>query len=257
MPAALELPFLLPGPLAQSLWRGSQLALSSVPGLPSGFAALDAALPGGGWPGHAISEILQPRPGVCEFRLLGPALAAAQADGRSLLLINPPFTPHLPGLAAWGLNARQIVWLAPGTPIQILWTLEQVLKANAAGAVLAWLPDSTRPEQLRRLQACALRAQAPCFVFRHEQAATQSSAAPLRLVLRPQEAWGLELCLIKRRGPALAAPLRLQAVPPALAPVLAARLLQTPRPAPLAPPTPDQELRDALARPARIVALDA
>lgn len=248
---------LLEGPLRQSLWRGSELAHGSSPGLPSGFAALDAALPGGGWPGRSLSEILQPRPGVCEFRLLGPALAAAQAGGRSLLLINPPFTPHLPGLAAWGLSSRQLVWLAPETPIQILWTLEQVLKANAAGAVLTWLPDTTRPEQLRRLQACALGAQAPCFVFRPERAAAQSSAAPLRLVLQPQEAWGLELRLIKRRGPALAAPLRLQAVPPALAPVLAARLLNASRPAPLAPNKSPQELRDALAGPARVVAFDA
>lgn len=243
---------LLGGPLGQALWRGSELAHGHRPGLSSGFAALDAALPGGGWPGQALTEILQPRAGVCELRLLGPALARAQAGGRSLLLINPPFTPHLPGLAAWGLNARQIVWLAPATPIQILWALEQALKANAAGALLAWLPSSTRPEQIRRLQACALGAQAPSFVFRDAAFAQhQSSAAPLRLRLAPRAAWELELQILKRRGPALAAPLQLSAVPPALAPVLAARLLQ-PTPAP-------QEFRDvpALARPARLERLGA
>lgn len=243
---------LLGGPLGQALWRGSELAHGHSPGLSSGFAALDAALPGGGWPGRALTEILQPRAGVCELRLLGPALATAQASGRSLLLINPPFTPHLPGLAAWGLSARQLVWLAPATPIQILWTLEQALKANAAGALLAWLPPSTRPEQMRRLQACALGAQAPCFVFRCDATATtQSSAAPLRLVLQAREAWELELRILKRRGPALAAPLRLRAVPPALAPVLPPRLLQQAT----AVAVVHQESRDvvpALARPARV-----
>lgn len=247
LPAPPDRP-LLSGPLGQSVWRGSQLAQAASPGLPSGFAALDALLPGGGWPGRALSEILQPRPGVCEWRLLGPALGASLAGGRPLLLINPPCTPHLPGLAAWGLNPRQIVWLAPATPAQTLWTLEQALKANAAGALLAWLPEA-RPEQIRRLQACALGSQAPCFVFRPEHAAAQSSAAPLRLLLRPQAAWGLQVRVLKRRGPALDEALLLQAVPPALAPVLAARLLQ---PSPLPVPV-EEETSDAaaLARPAR------
>lgn len=249
--AAASVP-LLGGPLGQALWRGSELAHGHAPGLASGFAALDALLPGGGWPGRALSEILQPRAGVCELRLLGPALAAAQqAGGRSLLLINPPFTPHLPGLAAWGLNPRQIVWLAPAGATQVLWTLEQALKANAAGALLAWLPESTRPEQLRRLQACALGAQAPCFVFRAAAAATQSSAAPLRLLLQPRADWELELRILKRRGPALAAPLRLRAVPPALAPVLSSRLLQG-GPLPTVVPQESRDVGAALARPARV-----
>ncbi|MCX2863418.1 hypothetical protein OOZ63_16425 [Paucibacter sp. PLA-PC-4] len=38
---------LLQGSLRQSLWHCSELAHGSSPGLPSGFAALDAALPGG------------------------------------------------------------------------------------------------------------------------------------------------------------------------------------------------------------------
>jgi protein ImuA len=247
---------LLQGPLGRALWRGSELAGGPASAWSSGFAALDAVLPGGGWPAQALSEILQPRPGVCEFRLLGPALEPALAGGRPLLLINPPFTPHLPGLAAWGLAPRQLLWLAPATPLQTLWTLEQALKANAAGALMAWLPEA-RPEQLRRLQACALGAHAPCFVFRPETVTAQSSAAPLRLLLRPEAGWTLTLRLLKRRGPALAAPLRLRAVPPALEPLLSQRLLQG-EPLPLATPTPTPlpapESRDvlaALARPAR------
>ncbi|HEX2009645.1 MAG TPA: hypothetical protein VJN44_01790, partial [Roseateles sp.] len=84
---------LLSGPLGQALWRGSELAHGHSPGFATGFAALDAALPGGGWPGRALSEILQPQPGVCEWRLVGPALAPLLAGGRSLLLLGAPFTP--------------------------------------------------------------------------------------------------------------------------------------------------------------------
>ncbi|MFX8125914.1 hypothetical protein ABTL08_19180, partial [Acinetobacter baumannii] len=43
------------------LWRGSSLGAHSAPTLPSGFAALDAELPGGGWPLGAVTEKLSRR----------------------------------------------------------------------------------------------------------------------------------------------------------------------------------------------------
>ena len=46
----------------------------------SGFAALDAELPGGGWPRRVLSELLLPHPGVGEIRLLAPALVAVAAE---------------------------------------------------------------------------------------------------------------------------------------------------------------------------------
>ena len=45
----------------------------------SGFAALDAELPGGGWPRRVLSELLLPHPGVGEIRLLAPALVGGAA----------------------------------------------------------------------------------------------------------------------------------------------------------------------------------
>jgi hypothetical protein len=57
-----------------SVWRGRSRA--AVETLPTGFAALDAGLPGGGWPRHGLVEILTPRPGVGELYLLLPVLAA-------------------------------------------------------------------------------------------------------------------------------------------------------------------------------------
>ena len=52
------------------LWRGSSLVATTDPTLPSGFASLDAELPGGGWPLRAVTELLTPQPGVLEWRLL-------------------------------------------------------------------------------------------------------------------------------------------------------------------------------------------
>lgn len=253
------------------LWRGSSLGAATDPTLPSGFAALDAQLPGGGWPLRAVTELLTPQPGVLEWRLLAPALAAwwdgqaLPAAGcrpspgrrarqatpvlRSLLLVNPPHMPHLPGLQALGLPPSALIWVAAGTPADRLWATEQAIKSHVA--VLAWLPEA-RPEQIRRLQVGGQSSDAPAFLLRPERSAQQSSAAPLRLVLRPGEGWELDVHLLKRRGPAHEGWLKLAAVPGAVEPLLTAAK-RKPQPAPAPTPTPvsppTERLPHALARP--------
>ncbi|APW47500.1 hypothetical protein [Rhodoferax antarcticus] len=54
--------------------------------LPSGHAALDAQLPGGGWPVGASCEILQPQAGQGEWRLLLPALRSLT---QAVVLVAP------------------------------------------------------------------------------------------------------------------------------------------------------------------------
>jgi protein ImuA len=252
------------------LWRGSSLSTAADPTLPSGFAALDAELPGGGWPLRAVTELLTPQPGVLEWRLLAPALrgwwaaqalpastrnrpgrqARAEPALRSLLLINPPHAPHLPGLQALGLPSAALVWVSAGTPAQQLWAAEQAIKSRVA--VLAWLPEA-RPEQIRRLQVNALSSDAPAFLIRPKRAGQQSSAAPLRIVVQPGEDWQLRVHLLKRRGPAHEGWLDLPAVPGAVEPLLTAakrKPLPAPGPAPAPTPvSPPTERADALARP--------
>jgi len=226
------------------LWRATSLGASASPCIASGFGALDAQLPGGGWPTRMLSEILQAQAGLCEWRLLGPALGRllqqqapqpqpmrrkpatpAPAARPPLLLVNPPQQPHLPGLRAHGIAPQQLVWVAPANALQALWATEQAIKANAAGAVLAWLPEA-RPAQIRRLQAAALGSAAPVFLFRPLAVQTQSSAAPLRLILSPGADWQLQVHILKRRGPAHAQALRLEALPAELAALLAPRQLR-------------------------------
>lgn len=249
------------------LWRGASLGAATEPTLPSGFAALDAQLPGGGWPLRAVTELLTPQPGVLEWRLLAPALrhwwagqalpagaagrraAKAAPALRALLLINPPHTPHLPGLQALGLPPQALVWVDAATPAQQLWAAEQAIKSRVA--VLAWLPEA-RPEQIRRLQVSALGSDVPAFLVRPERAGQQSSAAPLRLVVKPGDGWDLAVHLLKRRGPAHEGWLTLPAVPGAIEPLLtAARRKSAPAPinAPPPIPTPVPALRPAPANP--------
>ena len=70
-----------------------------APTVATGFAALDAELPGGGWPTHSLSELLLAQAGQCEWRLLGPALPAVVQGGGRIYLIAPPKQPHAGGLA--------------------------------------------------------------------------------------------------------------------------------------------------------------
>uniref|UniRef100_UPI0040359DBD translesion DNA synthesis-associated protein ImuA n=1 Tax=Roseateles sp. TaxID=1971397 RepID=UPI0040359DBD len=253
------------------LWRGSSLGTATDPTLPSGFAALDAELPGSGWPTRAAVELLTPLPGVLEWRLLAPGLqawwgsqaplatqhpgrrlrkAAPLAAVRHLLLVNPPHAPHLPGLQALGLPPSALIWVATQTPAEALWAAEQAIKSRVA--LMAWLPEA-RPEQIRRLQVSALSSDAPIFLMRPERAGQQSSAAPLRLIVKPGEDWDLQVHLLKRRGPAHEGWLTLPAVPGAVEPLLTAAKrkplpLPTPEPSPT-PVSPPTERPHALARP--------
>jgi protein ImuA len=215
----------LPPSVAAALWRGGQLGSPAQTVHPSGFEALDAALPGGGWPGHSLTEILSPQSATLEWRLLGPALARATAAGRSVVLVGPPRQPHLPGLRLAGLNERYLVWIQAETPAERLWSAEQLVKGQAAGALVVWLPQ-VRPEQVRRLQVLAAGHAGPVFVCRPSTAAQESSAAPLRLLARVGLDWTLQVDVFKRQGPPLLEPLRLTAVPAGLQAILTPRLRQ-------------------------------
>jgi protein ImuA len=215
----------LPPSVAAALWRGDQLGSPVATVHASGFKALDAELPGGGWPGHSLTEILSPQSATLEWRLLGPALARVTAAGRSVVVVGPPRSPHLPGLRLAGLSERLLIWVQAETPAERLWSAEQLVKANAGGALLVWLPQ-VRPEQVRRLQVLAAGHEGPVFLCRPSTAALESSAAPLRLLARVGTDWALQIDLLKRRGPPLAVTLHLPSVPAGLQAILTPRLQQ-------------------------------
>jgi protein ImuA len=208
-----------PESLHPALWLGHQLARHGETALASGFDALDAELPGGGWPRRALTELLLPHPGVGEIRLLAPSLVATQRAGRLVMLFDPPAGLSGAALARLGFDVEALLVIQtrarviPGT--DSLWALEQALKSGHVGAVLAWLPPRLRAERLRRLQLAAHAHDGPAFVLCEASAAQRPTAAPLRLALRPAGADVLALRLLKRRGPLREAPLRL-VLPPVL-----------------------------------------
>jgi protein ImuA len=211
MPSPLSPQALLPDHLAAHLWRGHTMGSNAQAGWASGHELLDAELPGGGWPPQTLTEILQPPHGCAAWRLLSPALARFTAAGGLVLLIGPPHLPHLPGLCQLGLLAHQVILVRCASQSERLWATEQAIKARAFTAVLSWLPQA-RPAQLRRLQACAHQHPGLLFALRPAAAATESSAAPLRVMARVDaEQANLLVDILKRRGALLGRTLTLAA----------------------------------------------
>lgn len=166
---------------------------------------LDRELPGGGWPVGALSEILCPSEGIGELQLVLPALVALSCAGGRIAWLAPPYLPYAPALAAAGLRLEYLtVVRAPGRR-DTLWAAEQMLRAGACKALLAWLPQASYGE-LRRLALAAEAGAATVALFRPPQAAQESSPAPLRLALEP-DGGQLTVHILKRRGARLAAPL--------------------------------------------------
>jgi len=198
------------------LWRGDSLNrvgrsfVYSV--VPSGFPALDAGLPGGGWPAGALTEILPAHEGIGELRLLGPALASLR--GSQLAWIAPPHLPYAPALAAAGIDLARLAIVRTASHRETLWAAEQALASNACGAVLVWPGKTTYPE-LRRLQIAAEGGRAPAFLFRPSETCGESSPAALRIALGTSNG-GLAVEVFKRRGTPLTRPILLPAMPPAV-----------------------------------------
>jgi len=228
-PAAVEqtadevVPAGLPRHVEAAVWRGTELGSQVTEVISTGWDALDAQLPGGGWPCRCVTEVLQPQPTVCEWRLLAPALRAIVAGAQTIVIVGPPKVPHLPGLKHAGLDDHHFVLVQAETPSRRLWTTETLVKSNACGALLAWLPQA-RPEELRRLQVCAAACEGPVILFRPEAAQFEPSAAPLRLQATFGLDWELRVHILKRKGPAHEGELRLPSVPGGLETVMTPRL---------------------------------
>jgi len=191
-----------------TLWRGNELSRVASASVPTGFPALDAELPGGGWPTAALTEILPQHEGIGELRILGATLAALSAQQRMLAWIAPPHRPYAPALAALGIDLKHLIIVTTRSAKETLWATEQALRSKACGAVLAW-PGAIKYPELRRLQLAAEGNPVLAVLFRLPQAALETSCAALRLELKTWHG-GLAVRILKRRGAALHAPILLR-----------------------------------------------
>jgi protein ImuA len=188
-------------------------ASSDAPARPTGFAALDAELPGGGWPTNALIELLLGAPGAGELRLLAPSLAATTAP---VLWVAPPLQPYAPALAALGLTPERLVIAEPERAADAAWAAEQALRAGVLAAVLWWQGrEPVASATLRRLHLAAQEGRTPLVALRPLSVRAQSSPAPLRVALVCPATGQLAVEVFKRRGPPVAAPLLIDLPAPA------------------------------------------
>ena len=187
--------------------RGDAFAVAPAPTFSSGFAALDAELPGGGWPRGGLTELLAEHEGIGELGLLLPALAALTAVGQAVVLVASPHCAHAPAWAAAGIRLDCLHLVFPRRPRDALWAGIEALRCGGVAATLLWLDGMFRgglpTGSLRRLQVAAGEGGGGAFCFRPAQLALAASPAPLRLQLQPAPAsvGQLRVTLLKRRGP--------------------------------------------------------
>lgn len=180
-----------------AIWRGGDCAPEPA-ALPTGFAALDAVLPGGGWPGAALAEVLLAREGIGEMRLALPAVARLTREGREVVWVAPPYRPYAPALAAAGVDLARLVLVRCRDAQEALWAFDQALRAPECGAAFAWLAEADE-RKLHRLAVAAREGRSLGVLWRRPGVGAQALAAPLRLALAAHERM-LAVRVLKRRG---------------------------------------------------------
>lgn len=168
------------------VWRADALSAAPARVCATGHAALDAVLPGGGWPLGALVELLQQAPVQAVWRLLAPALATL--DG-AVVLVGAPLPPFAPALEAQGLAAQRLLWVRADTAAERAWAAEQALACAEVGAVLLWLheaPPSVRPPIATAGSSAAvpLAARRNPSVRSAARAGTGEAPSPSRLLRR-------------------------------------------------------------------------
>ena len=189
------------------VWRGGELEHASQPAVPTGHAALDRELPGGGWPSGTLSEILHDDHGIGEVSLLAGAIARATEGDRMAAWINPPHLPYAPAIAQRGIALDRCLVIRPAHREDAIWAAEQVLRSGACGAALLWLAQDDYA-WLRRLQLAAQAGRSMAVLFRSTAAERLSTPAHLRVALERGEGM-LKVRIPKRRGPPLIHPIAL------------------------------------------------
>ncbi len=207
--------------LTPFFWRGRGFAHAGPEGIPTGFEALDGGLPGRGWPAGALTEILLERHGIGELQLVMPALRRLSRQDRWIVWVCPPYLPYGPALSNHELDQSRLLLIRGQSAEEGLWAAEQALASGVSGGVLLWQLHGAEEKRtpflhrsLRRLQLAAERGNGWAVLFRPWEASAHASPAALRLHLTPRPEGLLEVRVLKCRGRAPGAPIRLELFSP-------------------------------------------
>lgn len=179
------------------VWRGRRVE-QQVPCASTGHAALDEALPHGGWTLGTLNEVLFEMDGIGELELVLPVLSELTRQQCHVVVVAAPYVLYAPALRARGVQLDYLHCVDAASEIEALWAAEQCLRSGVCAAVLCW-PRQAHEPALRRLQVAAETGHALGFAFRPARAALNPSPAATRIRLPMHDA-GTRLDVIKCRG---------------------------------------------------------
>lgn len=169
---------------------------------PTGWPAIDAALPGGGLLQGALHEIHSPDPAdgaamgfAC--RLIGRFLAAM--PGTSALWASCRFDLFAPGLKAAGVDPSRLIIARCRDSESNLFAVEEACKSNRIKIISTDIGDVDFSLS-RRLQLAAAETGATLILLRPARFEAAPSAAVTRWHAESQPGGGWSLALFRSRG---------------------------------------------------------
>jgi protein ImuA len=117
----------------------------------TGLSAIDALMPGGGFPRGSVHEILSdPNYGTPRFF----ALLLAKSLGGVIVWCDPDGTLYPPAVAAAGVPMEKLYLLHPKTQADQSWAIAECMRCKGVSATIAQVGKLSRIEA-RRLQLAA------------------------------------------------------------------------------------------------------
>ena len=165
----------------------SHFPLAQQEAIGTGFKALDAELPLGGWPTSGVLECITRQNRALAFQLLLPALATLTRnnDPRWVVLVAPPFFPSRPGMLAAGVDLSRLLIVRPDSSNGID-VIESLLASGNCSAVIAW--PMVESEQLsQRLSHAAEMGNCLAVLFRDGVKRKHPTINILRIGLHPSD----------------------------------------------------------------------
>jgi cell division inhibitor SulA len=122
--------------------------------IPSGISSLDAILPSGGWPLGELVEIELSDAAMREWYYILLFLSHMTAKGQWITCIAPPRLPNARTLSEHGFEPNRLLVVHPHIEDNGFDVVEQALKNNSNGAVVAW-PAIWDDESLEPIRSTA------------------------------------------------------------------------------------------------------
>ncbi len=144
--------------------------------VPTGLARLDRALPHGGLPGGAVTEILSPFDGVGATTLALRAAVAAAQRSRPVVVVDTRGDFYPPAMWRLGMEVDRLLVIRVRRPDEVVWAVDQSLRCSAVAAVVAAVPRLDDAAS-RRLQLAAENGGGVAILLRPDSRGRHSFAA--------------------------------------------------------------------------------